>query len=96
MGNCLCRASDPEKNIDPNHFVGPVVDHKGEDEVPVFTVAPVDEMVEPATVTVQDDEITPVGRVENISAVPIKAHAMVRGCGLTVICEDDTQMEKME
>lgn len=22
--------------------------------------------------------------------------AMVRGCGLTVICEDDTQMEKME
>ncbi|CAF3515556.1 hypothetical protein SNK03_010922 [Fusarium graminearum] len=91
MGNCLCRASDPEKNIDPNHFVGPVVDHKGEEyvdqiptrttankvftsEVPVFTVAPVDEMVEPATVTVQDDEITPVGRVENISAVPIKAH----------------------
>lgn len=22
--------------------------------------------------------------------------AMVRGCGLTVVCEDDTQMEKME
>ncbi|KAF5237781.1 hypothetical protein FAUST_5879 [Fusarium austroamericanum] len=91
MGNCLCRASDPEENIDPNHFVDPAVDHKGEEyvdqiptrttankvftsEVPVFTVAPVDEMVEPATVTMQDDEITPVGRVKNISAVPIKAH----------------------
>ncbi|EKJ74857.1 hypothetical protein NXS19_008553 [Fusarium pseudograminearum] len=74
MGNCLCRASDPEENIDPNHFVDSAVDHKGEDEAPVFIVAPVEEMVEPLTVTVQDDEITPVGRVEDMSAMPIKAH----------------------